>query len=96
MSERFKSGDCIRHFKREEHPEGMNFLYIYIGNARHTETGELLAVYKALYGEQNLYARPLEMLNETMEDGRPRFEKATLEDLEAVKNAISSEMLERH
>ena len=96
MIERFKAGDCIRHFKREDHFEGLNYLYIYLGIAWHTESGEPLAVYKALYGEQNLYARPLEMFNESMEDGRPRFEKATLEDLEAVKNAISSEMLERH
>lgn len=96
MSEHFKAGDCIRHFKREADGEGLNFLYIYLGNARHTETGELLAVYKALYGEQDLYARPLEMFNETMEDGRPRFDKATLEDLKAVQDAISSEMLVRH
>lgn len=96
MSGRFKSGDCIRHFKREADGEGLNFLYIYLGIAWHTESGEPLAVYKALYGDQALYARPLGMFNEIMEDGRPRFNKATVEDLKAVQDAISSEMLVRH
>ncbi len=42
-----------RHFK------GNRYEVLYI--AQHTETNELLVIYKALYGEQKIYARPLEM-----------------------------------
>lgn len=88
IEERFKPGDFIRHFKRED-SDDLNFLYVYVGTAVHTETGERLAVYRALYGREAIYARPLEMFNE-MVDNRPRFEKATLEDLNAIQNAYSS------
>ena len=42
-----------RHFK------GKNYLVLDI--AEHTETGEKLVIYRALYGENKLYARPYEM-----------------------------------
>lgn len=42
-----------RHFK------GNRYEVLHI--AQHTETNELLVIYKALYGEQIIYARPLEM-----------------------------------
>lgn len=40
-----------RHFKGNE--------YEVIGVARHSETGETLVVYRALYGENGLWVRPL-------------------------------------
>lgn len=57
-----------RHFKGGE--------YMLLGVARHSETGELLAVYRALYGQGGLWVRPAAMWNETVErDGcrGPRF-----------------------
>ena len=51
-------------------------LYELIGIARHSETLEDMAVYRALYGDGGLWVRPLCMFIETVVvDGRqiPRF-----------------------
>lgn len=66
---RFKVGDVIRHFKREtvEDQSSTEYLYVLIGTARHTETGEPLVLYKPLYGPPpclegvDVAARPLSM-----------------------------------
>lgn len=42
-----------RHYKNKE--------YLVIGCATHSETGEILVVYRALYGERGLWVRPLSM-----------------------------------
>ena len=59
----FESGDIVQHFKREtiSNPQGNEYLYEIVGEAKHTETGEPLIIYCALYGEGKLYARPREM-----------------------------------
>ena len=52
-------------------------LYEVIGTARHSETEELFAVYRCLYGDHSLWVRPLAMFVETVTlEGRevPRFE----------------------
>ena len=57
-----------RHFKGNEY----EVLYI----AKHSETLEELVVYRALYGEGEVWVRPLKMWNERVErDGKtfPRF-----------------------
>lgn len=57
-----------RHFKGKE--------YQVLGIARHSETLEPLVVYRALYGEGGLWARPASMWLKTVErDGgtQPRF-----------------------
>lgn len=52
---RIHKGDTVRHFKREtltlEQLEDNINLYLYrvLDFARHTETGELLVIYEALY-----------------------------------------------
>ena len=39
----------------------MLYLYEIVGIAQDTETGEELMIYRPLYGEKKLYARPLAM-----------------------------------
>ncbi len=51
--------------------------------ARHSETGEKYVVYRALYGDQGVWIRPLEMFLETIErDGKSllRFERVPADD----------------
>ena len=58
-----------RHFKGN--------MYEVIGTAKHSETLEEMVVYRALYGDGELWVRPAEMWNETViRDGRTfkRFE----------------------
>ena len=61
----FAPGGRAVHFKRFLAPpealerEQSLYLYEIVGVAEHTETGEKLMVYRPLYGEGGLYARPL-------------------------------------
>lgn len=51
-------------------------LYHVVGEAIHSETGELLVIYRALYGAYKLWVRPKAMFFETVElEGKkvPRF-----------------------
>ena len=48
-----------RHYKGNE--------YELIGIANHSETLEKMVIYRALYGEGELWARPLSMWSETVE-----------------------------
>lgn len=59
----FEPGDIVQHFKREiiSDKESMAFLYEIVGIAQHTETDEYLVIYRALYGDRKIYARPWEM-----------------------------------
>jgi hypothetical protein len=58
-----------KHYKGQE--------YEVIDVAKHSETEEELVVYRALYGNHDLWVRPLKMFMEEVEiDGKkmPRFE----------------------
>ena len=57
----FKAGDVVRHFKRETTDDPDKYLYMIIGPATHTETGEELMIYQALYDDYDFYARPYDM-----------------------------------
>lgn len=46
-------GKIFRHFKGD--------LYLLIDIAEHTETGEKMVIYKALYEDCGVYARPINM-----------------------------------
>ena len=49
-----------RHYKGDE--------YLVVDVARHSETGEEMVVYRALYVEGQLWARPLAMFFDELED----------------------------
>ena len=48
-----------RHFKGKE--------YEVVALAKHSETGEEMVVYRALYGENGMWVRPASMWNEQVE-----------------------------
>lgn len=57
-----------RHYKGND--------YEVLGTATHSETGEDLVVYRALYGARGLWVRPLDMFRESVRLGTesvPRF-----------------------
>lgn len=68
--------------KSESIPQGIyrhykGNLYQVLHTARHSETEELLVVYRCLYGEYGVWVRPLQMFTETVVvEGQsvPRFE----------------------
>ncbi len=67
----FNPVDIVQHFKREllseEERSTNKYLYQIIGTAEHTETGEKLMIYQALYGDFQIYARPYDMFMEKVD-----------------------------
>jgi len=77
---KIKEKTVYKHFKGD--------LYLVEGIAEHTETGENMVVYRALYGTYKLYARPYDMFaSEVDHDKYPnvkqkyRFEEVEIESL---------------
>ena len=85
---RFQVGDIVRHFKRENvDPKTAEYLYRILAFAQHTENGEKLVIYQALYPPYKTCARPYEMFcsevdREKYPDAkqRYRFEVVPVED----------------
>ena len=70
VSRKFQIGDIVKHFKRETitDPKDSNvYLYKILAFADHTETGEMLVIYQALYSKPayginfDTFARPYDM-----------------------------------
>lgn len=77
-----RPGDTVRHFKRglltpqelEREPDMYRYEIICI--ATHTETREELVVYRALYGDGGIYARPWDMfMSETDREKYPQAQQ---------------------
>lgn len=68
MTNEIKCGK-YRHFKGNE--------YEVLGMVRHSETGEEMVLYRALYGEGGLWVRPKDMWNETVERDGTVFRRFT-------------------
>ena len=74
---RFHIGDVVQHFKRENvNLETAEYLYRILAFAQHTENDEKLVIYQAMYGDFNIYARPVEMfLSEVDHEKYPDVEQ---------------------
>ena len=74
-------GTVVQHFKRGMLPESERaasamYLYEILCVAHHTETGEQLVVYRALYGGGGIYARPWDMfMSETDREKYPQAQQ---------------------
>lgn len=68
MNQNIKIGR-YRHFK------GKDYEVLYL--AKHSETGEDMVVYRALYGDCGIWVRPASMWNETVERDGQTYKRFT-------------------
>ena len=82
-----QAGEMYQHFKGK--------LYRIVTLATHTETGEQLVIYQALYGEFQVFARPLSMFLEKVDAkkypdaaGKDRFMRIPMAEAAAVPQPV--------
>ena len=82
-----QAGEIYQHFKGK--------LYRIVALATHTETGEQLVIYQALYGEFQVFARPLSMFLEMVDAkkypdaaGKDRFMRIPMAEAAAVPQPV--------
>lgn len=82
-----QAGEIYQHFKGK--------LYRIVALATHTETGEQLVIYQALYGEFQVFARPLSMFLEKVDAkkypdaaGKDRFMRIPMVEAAAVPQPV--------
>lgn len=87
-------GDVVQHFKREwENPDTSQYLYRVMAFAQHTETGEKLVIYQALYAPFQTCARPYDMfMSEVDHEKYPNAkQKYCFEKVIIGENRVSKE-----
>ena len=82
-----QAGEIYQHFKGK--------LYRIVALATHTETGEQLVIYQALYGEFQVFARPLSMFLKKVDAkkypdaaGKDRFMRIPMAEAAAVPQPV--------